>query len=220
MHEHLLLVSVSFAEIPRVSAAERAEVTPVCTGVARVELRYGFMEQPNVPLGLSEAVSLGRIEPCRLESVIYFTGHETINALGRLPQMARWRESVYTLDAPQRPASGSVFQNPGIADHGDRRRVRNLTRAAVRSRSVLVVLVIRRRHRLQFRDLPPDSRTSARRSRRGWRRPRGRAGRSATRSDCDPFDQEKLIGGLKRCSGFRSEPGSNSFGSGGAGPTK
>jgi len=112
MHEHLLLVSVSVAEIPRVSAAERAEVTPVSTGVARVELRYGFMEQPNVPLGLSEAAALGRIEPCRLESVIYFTGHETINALGRLPQMARWRESVYTWMHRNAQRPGAYFKIP------------------------------------------------------------------------------------------------------------
>ena len=112
LHEHLLLVSVSFAEKPRVSAADRAVVTSVCAGVARVELHYGFMEQPNVPKGLSEAVSLGRIEPCRVESVIYFTGHETINALGRLPQMARWRESVYALMHRNAQRPGAYFKIP------------------------------------------------------------------------------------------------------------
>ena len=59
MHEHLLLVSVSVAEIPRVSAAERAGVTPVCTGVARVELRYGFHGATGMRSALSEAVALG-----------------------------------------------------------------------------------------------------------------------------------------------------------------
>jgi KUP system potassium uptake protein len=112
MHEHLLLVSVSVAEIPRVSASERAVVSPVCTGVARVELHYGFMEQPNVPLGLSEAVSLGRIQPCRVESVIYFTGHETISAVGRLPQMARWRESVFTWMHRNAQRPGVYFKIP------------------------------------------------------------------------------------------------------------
>jgi KUP system potassium uptake protein len=112
MHENLLLVSVLVAEIPRVPATERAVVTSVCTGVTRVELHYGFMEQPNVPLGLGEAVSLGRIEPCRLESVIYFTGHETINALGRLPQMARWRESVYTWMHRNAQRPGAYFKIP------------------------------------------------------------------------------------------------------------
>ncbi|HTV49742.1 MAG TPA: KUP/HAK/KT family potassium transporter, partial [Steroidobacteraceae bacterium] len=84
LHENILLVAVSSAEIPRVPASERAVVTPVCAGVTRVELRYGFMEQPNVPLGLREALAHGSIAPCSLESAIYFTGHETINALGRL----------------------------------------------------------------------------------------------------------------------------------------
>jgi KUP system potassium uptake protein len=112
LHEHLLLVSVSFAETPRVSAAERAAVTAVCTGVDRVELHYGFMEQPNVPLGLGEAVSLGRVESCRVESLVYFTGHETINALGRLPQMARWRESVYTLMHRNAQRPGAYFNIP------------------------------------------------------------------------------------------------------------
>jgi KUP system potassium uptake protein len=112
LHEHLLLVSVSFAEMPRVSAAERAVVTGVCTGVDRVELHYGFMEQPNVPLGLGEAVSLGRVESCRVESLVYFTGHETINALGRLPQMARWRESVYTLMHRNAQRPGAYFNIP------------------------------------------------------------------------------------------------------------
>ena len=113
LHEHVLLVAVSIAEIPRVAAAERAVVAPVCTGVTRVELRYGFMEAPNVPLGLGEAVSLGRIEPCRLESVIYYTGHETINALGRLGKMARWRESIYTLMHRNAQRPGAYFKIPG-----------------------------------------------------------------------------------------------------------
>jgi KUP system potassium uptake protein len=112
LHEHLLLVAVSSAEIPRVSATERAVVTPVCTGVTRVELKYGFMEQPNVPLGLKEAVSLGRIEPCRLESVVYYTGHETINALGRLSKMARWREAIYALMHRNAQRPGAYFKIP------------------------------------------------------------------------------------------------------------
>jgi KUP system potassium uptake protein len=112
LHEHLLLTAVSIAEIPRVSPAERALATPVCTGITRLELRYGFMEQPNVPLGLKEAVSLGRIEPCRLESVVYFTGHETINALGYLRRMARWRERIYALMHRNAQRPGAYFKIP------------------------------------------------------------------------------------------------------------
>ncbi len=113
LHEHILLVTVSIAEIPRVSAAARAVATPVCTGVTRVELHYGFMEQPNVPLGLREAVSLGAIESCPLESVVYYTGHETIDAVGKLSRMARWREAIYTLMQRNAQRPGAYFKIPG-----------------------------------------------------------------------------------------------------------
>jgi KUP system potassium uptake protein len=113
LHEHVLLVAVSIAEVPRISVTERAVVTPVCAGVTRVELRYGFMEQPNVPLGLREAVDLGRIEPCRLESVVYYTGHETINALARLPRMARWRAAIYARMHRNAQRPGAYFKIPG-----------------------------------------------------------------------------------------------------------
>ncbi|MFZ0552988.1 MAG: KUP/HAK/KT family potassium transporter [Steroidobacteraceae bacterium] len=112
LHEHLLLVSASIAERPRVPAAERAVVTAVSTGVTRVDLQYGFMEQPDVPLGLREAVSLGKIEPCRIESLVYYTGHETINAIGRLRQMSRWRESIYVLMHRNAQQPGAYFKIP------------------------------------------------------------------------------------------------------------
>jgi KUP system potassium uptake protein len=112
LHEHVLLVAVTIAEIPRVSMAERAAVTDLGDGIARLELRYGFMEQPNIPMGLSEALSLGKIDPCRLESVTYYTGHETINALGQSSGMARWRESIYTLMHRNAQQPGAYFQIP------------------------------------------------------------------------------------------------------------
>jgi KUP system potassium uptake protein len=112
LHENILLVAVSIAEIPRVPATERAVVAPVCAGVTRVELRYGFMEEPNVPQGLREALSHGRIDPCRLESAIYFTGHETINALGRLSWMTRWRGSIYSLMHRNAQRPGAYFKIP------------------------------------------------------------------------------------------------------------
>jgi KUP system potassium uptake protein len=49
LHEKVLLVAVETAETPRVADEDRAVVTPICDGIARVALRFGFMEQPNVP---------------------------------------------------------------------------------------------------------------------------------------------------------------------------
>jgi len=112
LHEHVLLVAVAFAEVPRVSVEQRAVVTPVFEGMTRVELRYGYMEQPHVPLGLSTAAAQGKIHQCNLGSLIYYTGHETVVALGKNPGMARWRESVFALMHRNAQRPGAYFRIP------------------------------------------------------------------------------------------------------------
>jgi KUP system potassium uptake protein len=112
LHERVLLVAVAFAEIPRVSAEERALVTPVCEGVSRVELRYGYMEQPDVPLGLLVATAQSQIDHCQLDAVIYYTGHETVVALGKTPGMARWRELLFAFMHRNAQRPGAYFRIP------------------------------------------------------------------------------------------------------------
>ena len=107
LYEHTLLVAVNIAEIPRVPEAERVTVTELCDGLTRIELRYGFMERPDVPQGLATAVAQGKIALPDPNTMTYFTGHETIVALGRSPVMARWREALFAFmhRNAQRPAA-------------------------------------------------------------------------------------------------------------------
>jgi KUP system potassium uptake protein len=112
LHERVLLVAVAFAEIPRVGAEERAVVTPVSEGVSRVELRYGYMEEPDVPLGLRVATAQGQIAHCQLDAVIYYTGHETVVALGKTPGMARWRELLFAFMHRNAQRPGAYFRIP------------------------------------------------------------------------------------------------------------
>ena len=107
LYEHTLLVAVNIAEIPRVPEAERVTVTQLCDGLTRIELRYGFMERPDVPQGLATAVAQGKIALPDPNAMTYFTGHETIVALGRSPVMARWREALFAFmhRNAQRPAA-------------------------------------------------------------------------------------------------------------------
>jgi KUP system potassium uptake protein len=112
LHERVLLVAVTMTETPRVSDEERVSVTPVADGLARVELRFGFMEQPNVPNGLAVAVERGLIAPCELEKVTYFTGHETIIAAGRRRRMARWREALFAFMHHNAQRPGAYFKIP------------------------------------------------------------------------------------------------------------
>ena len=112
--------SVSVAEIPRVPEAERATVTQLAAGLTRVELHYGFMESPDVPQGLATAAAQGKIALPDPGSITYFTGHETIVALGRNPGMARWREALFAFmhRNAQRPAAYFGIPWPQVMEIG------------------------------------------------------------------------------------------------------
>ena len=112
LHEHVLLAAVTMTETPRVSDEERVSVTPLSDGLSRVEMHFGFMEQPNVPKALKVAVERGLITPCELAEVTYYTGHETIIATGRRRKMARWREALFAFMHHNAQRPGAYFKIP------------------------------------------------------------------------------------------------------------
>jgi KUP system potassium uptake protein len=112
LHEKVLLVAVTGTETPRVPDEDRIEVTPISDDMTRVELRFGFMEQPDVPKGLELAVVRGQVARCDPQRVTYYTGHETIIPSGRRPGMARWREKLFTFMHRNAQRPGSYFKIP------------------------------------------------------------------------------------------------------------
>src|SRR5271156_6363060 len=112
LHENVLLVAVSTAETPRVSEEDRVVVAPIAEGVTRVGLRFGFMEQPNVPEGLAVAVARGQIAKFDPAKAIYFTGHETIIPSGRRAGMPRWREALFAFMHHNAQRPGAYFKIP------------------------------------------------------------------------------------------------------------
>jgi KUP system potassium uptake protein len=113
LHERVLLVAVTIAEAPRVSDEERTVVAPLSEGLTRVELRFGFMEQPDVPNGLAVAMARGQIEPFDLARLTYYTGHETIIPSGRRAGLPRWREALFAFMHHNAQRPGAYFQIPG-----------------------------------------------------------------------------------------------------------
>jgi KUP system potassium uptake protein len=115
LHEKLLLVAVTMTETPRVSAEDRAVVTPLSDEITRVQLNFGFMEHPDVPKALELAVGRSQIAPCDPERVTYFTGHETIIPTGRRRGMARWRKKVFAFmhHNAQRAGDDMIDHNEG-----------------------------------------------------------------------------------------------------------
>jgi KUP system potassium uptake protein len=112
LHENVLLVAVTTTETPRVTDEDRAVVTSIAEGITRIELCFGFMEQPNVPRGLEVAAARGQIakfDPARL---IYYTGHETIIPSGRRLGLARWREELFAFMHHNAQRPGAYFKIP------------------------------------------------------------------------------------------------------------
>jgi KUP system potassium uptake protein len=95
LHRETLLVSVSTAESPRVSVADRVRVTRLQAGVHQVELTFGFIEEPNVPA----ALALVDIAGWRLDhdEITYFVGRESVLSMEEIPGMHPALERLYVL---------------------------------------------------------------------------------------------------------------------------
>jgi len=94
VHERVIVVSVETAETAHVAPRDRAELREAGHGVSGAILRYGFMQEPNVPTGLTEGAAAElAIDPAE---VTYFIAAEDINPT-ELPGMAMWREHLFAL---------------------------------------------------------------------------------------------------------------------------
>jgi KUP system potassium uptake protein len=114
LHERVLLVAVTSTETPRVSDEDRVAVWLISDVISRVELRFGFMEQPNVPEGLELAMRRGQIAKYDLSKVTYYTGHETIIPSGRRSGLSRWREALFAFMHHNAQRPGAYFRIPSF----------------------------------------------------------------------------------------------------------
>jgi KUP system potassium uptake protein len=99
-------------ETPRVIDEDRVTVTALSERIARVALKFGFMEKADVPQGLQIAVVRGQISPCDLAQVTYFTGHETIIPSSRRSTMTPWRKAIFALMHHNAQQPGAYFNIP------------------------------------------------------------------------------------------------------------
>jgi KUP system potassium uptake protein len=59
LHEHNVILTIVTADTPRVPEDDRVKITPLSSHFSRVSLKFGYMEQPNVPKALAVARKLG-----------------------------------------------------------------------------------------------------------------------------------------------------------------
>jgi len=93
LHERVFLLTVRIEDVPYVAHGTRSEVMDYGSGFYRVVIRYGFMEEVNVPAELSKLEGCG--PACKMMDTSFFLARQTLIASAR-PGMALWREKLFS----------------------------------------------------------------------------------------------------------------------------
>jgi KUP system potassium uptake protein len=107
LHEQVVVLTVQFEEIPYVAEDQRFELTVLPKNFYRLKVRYGFMEEPNVPEALRKAEGKGL--HCDPMQSSYFLSRETVIPSSK-PGMSMWREHIFAWMA-RSATSAMVFFN-------------------------------------------------------------------------------------------------------------
>ncbi len=109
LHARNILVTVQTAEVPYVEDADRIEVADLGNTFYRVFVRYGFMEQPNLPQAL-EGCSQKGLE-IDLDKTSFFVSREVV-VPKMTPPMMLWRELYFIWMLRNAQSATDFFQIP------------------------------------------------------------------------------------------------------------
>jgi KUP system potassium uptake protein len=108
LHERVVLLHVVNLPIPE-AGAQRLTLADLGQGFSRLEVRYGFMEDPDIPQVLAQARALGLdVEPAQIS---YFLGRDTLMATRRhgLPM---WRQRLFRFMKRNSARNNEFFRLP------------------------------------------------------------------------------------------------------------
>jgi KUP system potassium uptake protein len=92
LHQLALMVSVDTADVPRVPPDERVTARKVGPGIQQVTLKFGFLDEPDVPAALRLIEIPGQVfDP---DQATYFIGRETVTST-KVPGMHPARERLF-----------------------------------------------------------------------------------------------------------------------------
>jgi len=109
LHEQVVVLTVRFEDIPYVSEDQRFELTTLPKNFYRLLVRYGFMEEPNIPEALLKAQQKGL--HCDPMQSSYFLSRETVIPSSK-PGMAMWREHIFAWMSRSATSAMDFFNIP------------------------------------------------------------------------------------------------------------
>jgi KUP system potassium uptake protein len=111
LHEQVVILTVEGERIPYVDPRERLSVEAVGQGIYRATIRYGFLEQPDIP------AALAGIDPPLLRfdemDTTFFLGRETLLLKpGSRASISRWRRTLFCFMARNAQSAANFFRIP------------------------------------------------------------------------------------------------------------
>jgi KUP system potassium uptake protein len=122
LHETVVFLTIAPQEIPQVPEDDRVQVDDRGEGFYEVEVRYGFMESPDVPAVLERiGTQLGRSadKPLRISDVSFYLGRETLIVAPRKKGAPRaavalpvWRAKLFSVMMRNAQSAAAYFGLP------------------------------------------------------------------------------------------------------------
>ncbi len=92
LHARVVILTVQIADVPYVEGEERISVKDFGNGFYRLTLRFGFLEETDVPAALCGVTMCG--EPFDMMQTSFFLSRQTLIP-SEVPGMALWREKLF-----------------------------------------------------------------------------------------------------------------------------
>jgi KUP system potassium uptake protein len=110
LHDRVVLLTVKTAATPYVNELDRLYVQSMEKGFVRIIVRYGFMEDPNVPAVLEQCSRFG--ESFEMMETTFYVSRETI--IPRLPRrhIMPWRARLFSLMSKNATSATDFFKIP------------------------------------------------------------------------------------------------------------
>jgi len=110
LHERNVLLTVETLAVPRADDSERVSWLDLGQGFSRLNLRFGYMEDPDVPMALRRwSIPGPPLDPMR---TTYFASRESLSA-GKDQGMALWRDKLFLFLSRNATPATEYFRIPG-----------------------------------------------------------------------------------------------------------
>jgi KUP system potassium uptake protein len=109
LHQQIVILNVRTEDVAHVAPPERVTAETLGEGFCRVRIRYGFMDEPNIPEALSGLLrDLFKVDAMQLS---YFLGRENLIPSSK-PGMALWREVLFVWMSRNAQTATTYFRLP------------------------------------------------------------------------------------------------------------